>query len=113
MDNNTILLFTRNGLGHGPQDLQTTLVKKFLALQLESGSLPAKMLFYTDGVRLACAGSGVIDLLKQAEQRGVELVLCKTCLDYFGLTDTVLVGVVGGMGDIIEAMQKAEKVISV
>ena len=113
MENEPVLLFTRNGLGHGPQDLQTTLVKKFLALQLESGSLPAKMLFYTDGVRLACAGSAVIDLLKLMEQRGVELVLCKTCLDYFGLADTVQVGVVGGMGDIIEAMQKAPRVISV
>ena len=113
MDKNTVILFTRNGLGQGPQDLQTTLVKKFLALQLESGSLPAKMLFYTEGVRLACAGSAVIDLLKQMEGRGVELVLCKTCLDYFGLTDTVQVGVVGGMGDILEAMQKAPKVISV
>ena len=47
------------------------------------------------------------------QQRGVELVLCKTCLDYFGLTNTTQVGVVGGMGDIIEAMQKAAKVISV
>lgn len=113
MDNDTVLLFTRNGLGQGPQDLQTTLVKKFLALQLESGRLPAKLLFYTDGVRLACAGSAVIDLLKQMEGRGAELVLCKTCLDYFGLTDSVQVGVVGGMGDIVEALEKAPKVISV
>ena len=65
MDNDTVLVFTRNGLGHGPQDLQTTLVKKFLALQLESGRLPAKLLFYTEGVRLACEGSTVIDLLMQ------------------------------------------------
>ena len=63
MDKDTVLLFTRNGLGYGPQDLQTTLVKKFLALQLESGNLPAKLLFYTEGVRLACAGSPAIDLL--------------------------------------------------
>jgi len=113
MDSNTVILFTRNGLGQGPQDLQTTLVKKFLSLQLESGQLPAKMLFYTDGVRLACQGSAVIDLLKQMEARGVELVLCKTCLDLFGLEEAVQVGVVGGMGDIIEAMQQAPKVISV
>jgi sulfur relay (sulfurtransferase) complex TusBCD TusD component (DsrE family) len=113
LDNDTVLVFTRNGLGHGPQDLQTTLVKKFLALQLESGRLPAKLLFYTEGVRLACEGSPVIDLLQQMQDQGVELVLCKTCLDYFGLTGSALVGVVGGMGDIIEAMQMAGKVISV
>ena len=37
---------------------------------------------------------------------------CKTCLDYFGLAGAVRVGIVGGMGDIIEAMHKAQKVIS-
>lgn len=112
MDKNTVLLFTRNGLGHAPQDLQAALVNKFLALTLEAGQLPAKILFYTDGVRLACAGSPVIDLLKQYEARGVELILCKTCLDYFNLTPNVQVGIVGGMGDIIEVMGKASKVIS-
>jgi sulfur relay (sulfurtransferase) complex TusBCD TusD component (DsrE family) len=39
-------------------------------------------------------------------------VLCKTCLDTFGLTEKVEVGVIGGMGDILEALQQAQKVIS-
>ncbi len=112
MDRDTVLLFTRAGLGHGPQDLQETLARKFLGLLLEGGQLSAKLLFYTDSVRLACEGSPVLDLLARLEASGVELVLCKTCLDYFGLTDAVRVGVVGGMGDIIEAMKKASKVIS-
>ncbi len=112
MDHDTVLLFTRAGLGHASQELQETLARKFLGLLLEGDQLPAKLLFYTDGVRLACQGSPVIDILKQMEERGVELVLCKTCLDYFGLTEAVRVGVVGGMGDIIEAMHKASKVIS-
>jgi hypothetical protein len=38
--------------------------------------------------------------------------LCQTCLDYYSLIDKVAVGIVGGMPDIIEAMQKAGKVIS-
>jgi sulfur relay (sulfurtransferase) complex TusBCD TusD component (DsrE family) len=112
VDPNTVLLFTRFGLGHAPADLEKPLATKFLALTLASGQLPAKMLFYTDGVRLACDGSPVVDLLKQFEVQGVELVLCKTCLDYFGLAAQVKVGVVGGMGDIIEDMQKAGKVIT-
>lgn len=112
MSNNTVYLFTRNGLGHAPAELQSVLVVKFLTLTLESRELPAKILFYTEGVRLACAGSPVVDLLRQFEEQGVELVLCKTCLDFFGLVDAVQVGIVGGMGDILEALQKAEKVVS-
>jgi sulfur relay (sulfurtransferase) complex TusBCD TusD component (DsrE family) len=112
MDKESVLLFTRNGIGHAPEALQQTLAAKFLALTLESGQLPGKILFYTDGVKLACQGSGVIDILKKIEAQGVELVLCKTCLDYFNLTSAVEVGVVGGMGDILEAIHQAGKVIS-
>lgn len=111
MDANTVLLFTRNGLGQAPEDLQQQLASKFLSLVLQSGQLPAKILFYTDGVKLACQGSPVVEQLRAMESQGVELVLCKTCLDYFHLADQVAVGIVGGMPDIIEAMQKADKVV--
>lgn len=112
MNNQTVLLFTRYGMGEAPEDLQSKLAQKFLSLLNEFGLLPAKILFYTGGVRLACTGSPVLDQLKQFETKGVELVLCKTCLDYFDLEHKVEVGIVGGMPDIIEALAKAEKVIS-
>ncbi len=112
MKSDTVLLFTRFGMGHGPQELQIVLAGKFLALTLESGDIPAKALFYTDGVRLVCSGSPVLEDLRKLEAQGCELVLCKTCLDTFGLTGEVQAGIVGGMGDILEALQKAEKVIS-
>ncbi len=34
------------------------------------------------------------------------------CLDYYGLRASVRVGIVGGMGDIVAAMNTASKVIS-
>jgi hypothetical protein len=108
----TVFLFTRNGLGEGPEALQQMLVSKFLSLTIENGQPPAKILFYTNGVRLACAGSPVIEALKKLETSGTELVLCKSCLDFYDLAGQVEVGIVGGMGDIIEALQQAEKVIS-
>ena len=46
------------------------------------------------------------------EAKGVHLVICSTCLNYFGLEDQVEVGVVGGMTDIIEAQWRADKVIT-
>lgn len=111
-ERNTVLLFSRNGLGHAPDPLPQTLAAKFLSLLLESGDLPSKILFYTDGVRLACRGSAVLAQLQSLEAAGVELVLCSTCLQFLGLADQVQVGVVGGMGDILTALQQAPKVIS-
>lgn len=112
MDNTTILVFTRNGLGDAPAELQQKLAVKFLQLNLDANTLPAKILFYTDGVKLACEGSPVIDELRAMKERSVELILCSTCLDYFDLRDKVQVGIVGGMPDIIEALSSAGKVIS-
>ena len=113
MDHNTVVLFTRNGLGDAPEELQQALAGKFLSLILEGGDLPGKILFYTEGVKLACAGSPVLEQLRRFETQGVELVLCKTCLDFFSLTEKVQAGIVGGMVDILEALHQAEKVISV
>ncbi len=112
IDKNTVLLFTRYGLGHAPDELQQRLAGVFLNLLNESGALPAKVCFYTDGVKLVCEGSPVLKQLRALETEGAELIICSTCLNYFGLTDKVQVGIVGGMPDIIEAMQKADKVIS-
>ena len=42
----------------------------------------------------------------------MRLVVCKTCLDYLGLTDQVRVGIVGGMTDIIAAMWEADSVVT-
>lgn len=112
MAKSTVLLFTRNGMGEGPADLQQTLAEKYLTLTLTSGELPGRILFYTDGVRLVCEGSRVLPQLAELESRGVDLLVCKTCTDTFGLTEKVKVGIIGGMPDILESLQKAEKVVS-
>lgn len=111
MDKNTVLVFQANGMGCAPQELQHLLTQKFLGLLLENNVLPAKILLYTEGVRLACHGSPVVESLREMEARGVEIVLCSTCLDFFGLSDQVEVGIIGGMPDIIESMMQAGKVI--
>lgn len=112
MDKDTVLLFTRNGLGHAPEVLQETLAKKFLGVLIASADLPGRILFYTEGVKLACAGSSVLEELHQLAESGVELILCQTCLDFLGLTDQVKVGIVGGMPDIVESLGNAKKVIT-
>jgi hypothetical protein len=113
MKQDYIILFTRNGLGDAPAGLQQALVTKFLALLIETKQIPSKIVLYTEGVKLACKDSTVLDSLKTLETQGVEIVLCKTCLDFFNLADEVQVGIVGGMGDILEVLQKAPKVLSV
>jgi len=117
MNKHTMILFTRFGMGDAPVDLPQKLAGTFLTLLDQhahgnSDGLPGVLAFYGEGVKLACEGSPVLDQLRALETRGAHLILCQTCLNYFGLREAVRVGIVGGMGDIMAALDLAQKVIS-
>lgn len=112
MNGNTMILFTRFGLGDAPSPLQQKLGVIFLSL-MNRDAPPGVLGFYGEGVRLVCEGSPVLEPLQALVTKGTRLVICQTCLDYFELRDTVRVGTIGGMGDIVAAMGMADKVISV
>jgi hypothetical protein len=109
----TVVLVTNNGMGNANEPLQQLLFGKYVELILQNESLPAAFCFYTDGVKLVCEGSPVLERLSTLENKGVRLIVCSTCLNYFELTGSLRVGLVGGMGDILEAQMKAEKVITI
>jgi intracellular sulfur oxidation DsrE/DsrF family protein len=106
------ILITKDGMGSADAALQHKLLDIYLKLLMENDSLPAAICFYTDGVRLVVEGSPFLERLSQIEQRGVRLIICSTCLNYFGLSEKVRVGIVGGMADILEAQITASKVIT-
>jgi len=109
----TVILVTNNGMGNADEKLQTLLFNKYIDLLIQNETLPAALCFYTQGVKLVCEGSLALEQLRALESKGVPLIICSTCLNYFELTAKVRVGIVGGMGDILEAQLKAEKVITI
>lgn len=112
MNKNTMVLFSRFGMGDAPAELQQKLASIFLNL-LNQDTPPGMIAFYGEGVKLTCDGSPVLEQLRALAAKGATLVICQTCLDFFGLRERVHVGTIGGMGDIVAAMNSAEKVISV
>jgi hypothetical protein len=113
-DNSIVIVFKTDGMGiSDDQSLKEKLAKTFLALTHQVEPLPKAICFYTDGVKLACEGSPVLDELAVLEERGVRLILCQTCLNTFELSDRVRIGIVGGMGDILTALWQADKVIMI
>lgn len=109
----TVVLVTNNGMGSADEKLQQLLFGKYVELLLQNDSRPSALCFYTEGVKLVCEGSQVIEQLHNLESQGTRLIVCSTCLNYFELTSKVHVGIIGGMGDILEAQIKAAKVITI
>jgi selenium metabolism protein YedF len=108
----TVILVTGDGMGRADEALQHKLITTYLKLLDNSNTLPAAICFYTEGVKLVTSGSPVLEVLRALEAEGVHLIICSTCLNYYGLQDQVEVGIVGGMTDIIEAQWRADKVIT-
>lgn len=111
-DSETTVLVTRNGMGDAEPELQQKLISTYFKLLDENNTLPAVICFYANGVHLVVEGSPVLEVLSSLETKGVRLVLCSTCLNYYNLADKVKVGIAGGMTDILEAQRRAGKVIS-
>ena len=100
-------------VGAGDRELGYNLMKMALYTLAQGDSVPAHVLFMNDGVKLpAGEEQQVIDSLMSLIEKGSLVLVCGTCLNYYGLADRLKVGTVSNMYDIMSAMQRADKVIT-
>jgi selenium metabolism protein YedF len=103
----------KDTVGSGDPELGRNLMKMALYTLAESDVVPAHVLFMNDGVKLpAGEEQQVIDSLMTLIEKGCLIYVCGTCLNFYGLTDRLKVGSISNMYDIVSAMQRADKVIS-
>ena len=101
-------------MGEGADELGRNLMKMFLYTLSQADWVPASVLFMNGGVLLpAGEEEQVLESIRTLADRGAEILVCGTCLNYYGLADRVKVGVVSNMYDIVERMAGAAKVIAV
>lgn len=103
----------KDHVGEGDGELGYNLMKMALYTLSESDDIPASLLFMNSGVKLVTGDEAqIIDSVKKLEGMGVEVLVCGTCLDFYGVKDALKVGEVSNMYDILGRMQEAAKVIS-
>lgn len=110
---NTLIQITRYGMGDGNEELGLKLISNYLKLMLEDNRLPRIIVFYNGGVKLLTPDAPTYDTLKLISDKGVQLMACKTCLDYYGIDTNTIAGKAGTMMDIITLQANADKVITV
>jgi selenium metabolism protein YedF len=101
-----------NGIGQGDPEFSATLLKMYLFTVSESKDLPAYILFMNEGVRVVVENEQAIDHLKAIAARGTGILVCGTCLNFYNIAESIKVGTVSNMYDIVEAMQSVDKVIT-
>ena len=98
-------------MGHGDEELGAILMEAFLDTLAQFKGEVTHAIFVNAGARLAVEGSPVLDQIRQLEEVGVEVLVCGTCLNHFGLSDELAVGKVSNMYAIIETLKSAGRVI--
>ena len=110
----TAVFIGKDHVGEGADELGRNLMKMFLYTLSQADWVPASVLFMNGGVLLpAGEEEQVLESIRTLADRGAEILVCGTCLNYYGLADRVKVGVVSNMYDIVERMAGAAKVIAV
>ena len=99
-------------LGFGDAELGRKLAISFIKTIREMGAELWRLVLVNNAVKLAIAGSPVLEDLLEYERDGLTILVCGTCLTHFNLLEAKKVGQTTNMLDIVTAMQLADKVIS-
>ena len=106
-----LVVLSANVMGGGDEKLGKALMKAFIFALTKQDQLPETILCYNTGAFLTCAGADTLEDLKSLEAEGVEIFTCGTCLDFYGIKDTLAVGSVTNMYDIVERMEQAKTIL--
>ena len=109
-----VMFFGKNYVGEGAFELGFSLIKMMLYTLAESENLPSAVLFMNSGVKIPSGDDEqTIESLKTLESKGCQVLVCGTCLNYYGVMEKLKAGQVSNMYDILGKMQEAGKVITV
>lgn len=114
---NKIILFKNDKIGEG--ELGTIAMNGFIKAitHQDKINLPRQIVCLNRGVLLATENDyidnkEIIQNLKILQNKGVEILLCETCLKYFKLEEKILVGKISNAVSVMQEMLSNDGVIS-
>lgn len=108
---NVVVAITSECMGTGDDVLGRKLMGSFIYSLTQLDELPACVVLYNGGAHLSCEGSPALDDLRGLAESGVEVLTCGTCLDHYGIADTLAVGEVTNMYVIAQRLTGASLVV--
>ena len=106
------VFFNTNAIGTNNSELGGNLAKMAIFTLSESDRVPSYVLFMNEGVKLVTGVEPqIVENLNTLIEKGTKVLVCGTCLNFYGLKDELKVGTVSNIYDILGAMQEVSKVI--
>lgn len=107
------IFISSDKIGNGNDELGAVLMKGFIYTLTESKPYPKSILLVNSGVKLSTENYDTVENLKILEEAGVEILSCGTCLDYYGLKESLKLGSVTNMYTIVDIMKNSLQTISI
>ena len=108
---NLVVLIPTDRFGDGDPELGRALLLAFINTLKELVPKPRTLILLNNGAKLPCKGSEFVAPLRKVDEMGCEILVCGTCLDFYGLEESLEVGRVTNMLEIATALATADKVI--
>ena len=111
--NNFSILIMSDLFGEGDEELSRVLMKSYFYALDESITLPSNIIFINSGVKLLTENYDVIKHIESLKNRGVSILACGICTDYYKLKDHIKVAEITNMYSIIEILNNSDSVIRI
>jgi selenium metabolism protein YedF len=109
---NPVIVISTDKLGVGDDKLGAILMKSYLYALSESDVLPTDILFLNSGVKLTICDSTCLETIKAIKEKGVNIMSCGTCLDFYNIKEKLEVGEITNMYTIVEKMNTSNNCIN-
>ena len=105
---NKIILLSSDQLGAGDAALGEAILETFFTLLKQREDKPVAIFCMNRGVLTMTDESLVSVHLKELSEQGVMVLACKTCAEYYNITDKITSGELSGMNHFIELSSQYE-----
>lgn len=109
-----VVVIKSNSMGSDEDNsssLGKILMRGFINSLASQDHLPKTIIMYNSGVLTAATGADTVDSLVGMAARGVDIILCGVCVDYYHIKDKLAVGRVSNMMEITKITTSAESVV--
>lgn len=107
-----VLQLRSDVMGDGDEKLGGILILAYLNALKELDEKPTHIICYNSGAKLATRGHDASQSLLQLQALGIEVIVCGTCANYYGITDELALGKISNMLTIAELLQQADHIVT-
>lgn len=107
------IAITTDCFGVGSEELGKSLMKAYLFALTEADKRPDTLIFVNKGVTLVCEDSEVLETVQALAEAGTKILACGTCLNFYGLTESLQIGTISNMYQIVNEMNNATNTIKI